>query len=152
MYLSKVVYFNRESGGEPFPWFYAYEEDEARRVRHDFSAPNALDDPQPDDRQIVSAMQSHWGAVEGVNANEMGFRLGGVLNGAGIVPAEQVYLDWAEDEDLFGATLDRMHFADLDAHVILLWSPDLDDVLVFDDTFAWACEITLAGDVRVAKI
>ena len=152
MDLYKIVHFNRESGSVPFPWFYAFDEGDGRLIRTEFGIKIGTPDRHPDDAEIYQTLASAWSRIPDVNANDATFRLSRILQAHGIAPLNEVYLDWAEDEDRFGATLDEMRFDDLDTHFSLIWYPDLDDLLLFDDNYDWACEINLQGLVNIATI
>lgn len=129
----------------PFPVFESLGAASAERLRDLISEKFELT-AGADQLRMIKELDARGLTLEGVDARSGGFNVGKTLHTAGIVPNQQVYLNWYRLDDI-----DRLRLSDLDEWFEDIWYPDSDDLDVFDDSLTWMLSIAHHGAVKLIR-
>jgi len=91
---------------------------------------------------LVKQLNMIENTVLDINAKSENFCLTAVFANLGIVPKENVYINWYRFDKI-----DKMQFNDVVHYFNYIWYPDSDEIDLFDDSFSWIVSIDHDGSV-----
>jgi len=141
----KIEHFNKDNPSIKFPKFSALSPKKADKIYQKLSVKLGKDIlPQ---KIIVKKIFQLGVLIEGINADEDDFVLKKVFDSIGIIPLENVYINWYHFDDI-----DEIRFSDLDRYFDHIWYPGPDDIDIFDQSFSWILSISHDGSINILNL
>ena len=98
--------------------------------------------PEVDNLALTHHLDSLMRPVGETNADDDDFDLSAVFHRIGVVPAEQLFVDWYRYD-----RVDEIAYGELARYFHELWYPSSDDITLFDDSCSWLIAIDHSGCV-----
>lgn len=141
----KIEHFERDNPLKKFPWFRSLNAHELETITQNLSEKLRL--TFQDNLSFTKTIAELGAPVNGVNAEDDGFKLSKVMSFLDIKPQANVYINWYRYD-----RIDEMTFVDLDEYFDDIWYPGPDDIDIFDTSFSWILSVSHDGDITFVKM
>ncbi len=140
----KIDHFRKTNPGSYFPWYRPLTPPNMKDICRRLA--DILQIFSEEKLAIMNALYMRSQGVEGANAGKDEFSFAELFDNLNILPAEIVYINWYQFDDI-----DEMMLTDLCEYFNDIWYPGPDDIEIFDSTLSWILSVSHDGDIRVAK-
>lgn len=140
----KIDHFRKDNPGKDFPWHRSLTSSQTEKVCRRLA--DTLQVFPKKNIDIVNAIYAYSQVLEDTNADKDGFSLSKLFESIKISPAEKVYINWYQFDNI-----DEVRFIDLCNYFEDIWYPGPDDIDIFDSSLQWILSVTHDGMIRFAK-
>jgi len=137
--------FAREYPGKSFPDYRSVSAIEAEQTKLRISMQMDFP-PSASSLELVRLVREQSTVLSNVNAESDDFNLKSVIFRAGIMPKEEIYINWHRFDEI-----DRMRLEDLSGYFEDIWYPSADDIDLFDDSLSWIFSISYSGNISYLR-
>ena len=144
MDTTRVRLFSARFRAQPLPQIKTVDQAKLKKIQEDLAAKAGTH--QNTLSRIIGYLWQSFERVPGFQAREEKFNLSSALASCGISPHDNVYVYWDDKDEL-----ESFRMEELSDKFKGIWFANMDNIVLFDDSFLWILYVNSNGDLMKKK-